>query len=446
MAAAVYVDQCNATFPSNPDIDGDGVLSSFVIMAFVTVVAAVVHVYTPSKPLRTSLKEWLEGEEPTTAGDLDNTPHSTTRLWWHTLAGSLIDPLCDIQTMTGVGIVVAGLSQYSSTTAYDRALVYNYWNITLLSIWTSISDGFETVAEKSFRTASAHDRWGFVRTQVRRSAILVSLVLGLINNIRLTLDDSWDSETSGLCFRYNDYSSRNSQWFWIAGLCLLTARTAVEILFPKATLALDRVDEWASRSERWLIRRTRQAWGDVSAVPMSVSGVQKNGGFVQSCLSFLLTLGWAICVIFWWLLRQFLATWAVGVGTPAVTAVANSAFLAWNMEDVISTKALNIPLAIDSGPPWGFGQVLPMVLLLAVLLTGLDAAREADVEAEEHEKKARSASSTGGESEENLILGALSSNASADASGLQHPVPAHAARHFQPQGVQYRRSFPVRIA
>ncbi|KAK0885712.1 hypothetical protein LTR87_000415 [Friedmanniomyces endolithicus] len=116
------------------------------------------------------------------------------------------------------------------------------------------------------------------------------------------------------------------------------------------------------------------------------------------------------------------------------------------MEDVISTKVLNIPLAIDSGPPWGFGQVLPMVLLLAVLLTGLNAAREADVEAEEHEKKARLASSTGGESEENLILGALSSNTSADASGLQYPVPAHAARHFQPQGVQYRRSFPVRIA
>ncbi|KAK0365090.1 hypothetical protein LTR02_000542 [Friedmanniomyces endolithicus] len=418
-------------------------------MAFVTVVtvvAAVVHVYTPSKPLRTSLKEWLQGEEPTTADELDDPPRSTTRLWWHTLAGSLIDPLCDIQTITGVGIVVAGLSQYQSTTAYDRALVYNYWNITLLSIWTSISDGFETVAEKSFRTASAHDRWGFVRTQVRRSAILVSLVLGLVNNVSLTLDEQWNSETSGLCFRYNDFSSRNIQWFWIAGLCLLTARTAVEIAFPKVTLALDRVDEWASRSERWLIRRTRQAWGDVSAVPMSISGVQKRGGFVQSCFSALLTLSWAICVIFWWLLRQFLATWAVGVGTPAVTAIANSAFLVWNMEDVISTKVLNIPLAIDSGPPWGFGQVLPMVLLLAVLLNGLDAAREADVEAEEHEKKARSASSAGGESEENLILGALDFNAAADASGLQHPVPAHPASHFQPEGLQYRRSFPVRIA
>ncbi|KAK0903592.1 hypothetical protein LTR02_007540 [Friedmanniomyces endolithicus] len=332
-----------------------------------------------------------------------------------------------------------------STTAYDRALVYNYWNITLLSIWTSISDGFETVFEKSLRTASALDWWGLVRTQVRRSAILVSLVLGLVNNITLMLDNQWDSETSGLCYHYNDFSSMNSQWFWIAGTWS-TARTAVEVAFPKVTLALDRVDEWAARSERWLIRRTRQAWGDVSAVPMSISGVQKRGGFVQPCLSVLLTLGWAICVIFWWLLRQFLATWAVGVGTPAVTAVANSAFLVWNMEDVISTKVLNIPLGIDSGPPWGFGQVLPMVLLLAVLLTGLDAAREADVEAEEHEKKARLASSTGGESEENLILGALSSNTSADASGLQYPVPAHAARHFQPQGVQYRRSFPVRIA
>ncbi|KAK1080341.1 hypothetical protein LTR33_005626 [Friedmanniomyces endolithicus] len=298
-----------------------------------------------------------------------------------------------------------------STTAYDRALVYNYWNITLLSIWTSISDGFETVFEKSLRTASALDWWGLVRTQVRRSAILVSLVLGLVNNITLMLDNQWDSETSGLCYHYNDFSSMNSQWFWIAGTWS-TARTAVEVAFPKVTLALDRVDEWASRSERWLIRRTRQAWGDVSAVPMSISGVQKRGG-----------------------------CWH-----PAVTAVANSAFLVWNMEDVISTKVLNIPLAIDSGPPWGFGQVLPMVLLLAVLLTGLDAAREADVEAEEHEKKARLASSTGGESEENLILGALSSNTSADASGLQYPVPAHAARHFQPQGLQYRRSFPVRIA
>ena len=94
---------------------------------------------------------------------------------------------------------------------------------------------------------------------------------------------------------------------------------------------------------------------------------------IGQTLNILTLLGLAIVLTFTWILRQFLSTWAIGPGTPRITTIVYLGYLVWNIFDAISAKVLNQSILESSGTRWGFGQILPLVLLLAVMFNGLKA-------------------------------------------------------------------------
>lgn len=75
-----------------------------------------------------------------------------------------------------------------------------------------------------------------------------------------------------------------------------------------------------------------------------------------------------------WILRLFLALLAWGDSQSILIVLAYFGFAAWSSYDIIDLKKSNKHLVQDEST-WGFGQVLPVVLLLLVFLNILDAIR-----------------------------------------------------------------------
>jgi len=70
------------------------------------------------------------------------------------------------------------------------------------------------------------------------------------------------------------------------------------------------------------------------------------------------------------LVLQFVAVWSFGSGGYGVEVLIYIAFAIWSSFDIIDLKLMNKTLVIGEESSWGFGQILPMVLL-AVLGFGL---------------------------------------------------------------------------
>jgi len=56
------------------------------------------------------------------------------------IARQLLDALCDLQTITGLSILLAGLTQTPGITYYHQELVMDFWYLTLLSFWAARSE------------------------------------------------------------------------------------------------------------------------------------------------------------------------------------------------------------------------------------------------------------------------------------------------------------------
>jgi hypothetical protein len=73
-----------------------------------------------------------------------------------------------------------------------------------------------------------------------------------------------------------------------------------------------------------------------------------------------------------WAILRFFALWAWGDNNSITIILVIFGFAAWNTFDLIDLKLSNADLATDESD-WGFGQILPVVLLGLILLQILDA-------------------------------------------------------------------------
>lgn len=78
-----------------------------------------------------------------------------------------------------------------------------------------------------------------------------------------------------------------------------------------------------------------------------------------------------------WISLQWLATCAIGEGTPRLTILVHCAYTMWAMHDIIALKVRNAELIQGSESGWEFGQVLSMVLLVYILFSIMDASEKA---------------------------------------------------------------------
>lgn len=272
-------------------------------------------------------------------------------------AKSTLDILCDIQVVTGTAIIIAALAQKDTITFYHQQFVMNYWFLTLNSFWAARSGDLDQNDDD--------DNWHY---WTRSGAIFTTIVLSTYFQIfAIPLQNSqWDPVVPGYCFVYHDKSAYGQNFLWIAGLISFATYLIVVWLGGLATLIL-----WWSNFKifaAWILSLAHIS----ELLPIFQWRNYAWPGWMTKTLIIMGKIARWVLRPIWWLFLQFLALWAWGDAKSPLIVAAYFGFAAWNTYDLIDLKKSNTHLVVDE-TVWGFGQVLPMVLLGLILLNILDA-------------------------------------------------------------------------
>lgn len=271
-------------------------------------------------------------------------------------ATELLNPLCDLQIVTSLGIMIAGFAKWTTITFYHEALVTCYWDLTLNSFWATRIEYMDyDTKEDKFRVA------------LRRGFILLSCLLGIAWRIptyirELTTDyysgGLWNDDKSDFCYRFWDGSS---PFPWIFGIFLFCVALASSLT--------ERTREFNKRYDKNL--KKGQVW--CGNWHKNSRERCKNGKQHDLDVGSILEVAAAgITSAVYWILVQWIAVWSYGDGFFPFTWLCYFLFNIWNTIDVISLWRLNQPLLSDEERNWGFGQVLPLAMLLSILFSGVD--------------------------------------------------------------------------
>ncbi|TFA97820.1 hypothetical protein CCMA1212_010439 [Trichoderma ghanense] len=261
----------------------------------------------------------------------------------------LLGPLCDLQIITSMGIMVAGFAKWNTINFYHEALVTCNWSLIFNSFCVIRFDLLEPEGRIQKRDA------------LRRIFVLISCMLGVVWQIltyQRELDPAfrghWDASDPDYCYLFL-YES--SPWFWIAGtifFCIavassLTRRTAQWFAY------LDHIFVWAQDCCNEPLRKARKHQrrhrGLLSAFTLAAASIRSIA-----------------CSI----LIQSIAIWGYGDNYPPLSWLCYFLFSVWNTVDVMSLWQLNKGLLSGDESDWGFGQVLPLVMLLSVFFSAVD--------------------------------------------------------------------------
>ena len=372
---------CNATTEADADIAGPGVISSFIIVAWVTLLVAMV----PAFFTFLEFLEWAHQQRWPGEVSLDHDksePIRETRrsVWIHAVlnldkvailrkvASRLLGSLCDLQVITGLGIVLAGLVQMPGISFYHESVVGSAWWLTLNSFFAARVDFMEDNAAK----------YG-MRAIIRRSSVLISVILGTVFQCLTTSreQNDWDPFMSKRCYLFHDESWvwPWAGWFWVAGLALFGFCLLLSIIpWTRATIDgfIEILDHGKQMCNLLWIRSAVELRG------LQLSSVQKHGGPASRSLP-LIARPIAIFVFatllmpLYWLSLQLLAVFSYGDGFYPVLMLFYIAFGIWNTFDILDVKLSNGPLIEGLETKWGFGQVLRLVLLVAIVYNAVDA-------------------------------------------------------------------------
>jgi hypothetical protein len=307
---------------------------------------------TPSSP-RETLLHWIALRRPCFAWlpsrvrEFLHRNHSRLR----TFAQILLDSLCDIQIVTGTAMLIAALVQIESITFYHEQLIYNYWSLTLNSFWAARAGDMDINARSESSTAgSVKPSIWHIRT--RTFAIFCTVFISTVFTTLITLREKrrWDPFSSGYCFLTHDKSSPNAIWLWISGLALYS----LYLVLYLATA-----------------RDGRVGWIDEKFIQLKQNVRERYQNTITGCCPWFISYAPAI---FLWLFLQFLAFWSYGDEESLLIVLAYIGVAAWSTYDIIDYKLYNKSLLEDSESAWGFGQVLPVVLLALIALSTFDAA------------------------------------------------------------------------
>lgn len=363
------------------------VLISYIVIAGVTTIAATVSIYTKYS-LRGSFTSWISAEQRKQAKlqvdlrDITEFPHWRRRAQLYEFSTCALRPLRDLQLFSGSCIIIAGLVQLDTISLYHLDLVCNYWLLTFNSLWAA-----QTLSPERQTPRSRIREWIYDRGNLIRSFTLVAVAIAIyVQSVYIMrLRDQWDPLAAGRCFRYADNSAWWSLWLWIAGLCCY--EVAVMLSFTSVTEGwVDKISSNLSKGERRSISTCRTLLELLVSErkPPSrpgASALEKLLGVAKSTVSTLYNLARlviaAMLQIIFWSTRLFLAIVAIGDGNLHLAMLFYIAFCGWSAGNAIQDKRLNREL-VQSETRWGFGQVVPMVLLLSLGAVFVDAARATD--------------------------------------------------------------------
>jgi uncharacterized protein with PQ loop repeat len=281
-------------------------------------------------------------------------------------ARKLLDTLADLQAITGIGILVSGLAQANTITFYHQELVSSYWLLTINSFWA--------IRPEYMSDDNDHEK-DYIMLQMRRITIFASTGLGLGFQAWITLREvrAWDKNSTGFCYIYSDpsYNSSASSWFWWSGL--LTYAVALFLVICGQRRILD--DCIRGRLEDWL-----ESWW---------SSLRTRYKKMVNLIDVLKLFYCAVFFSVYWIFVQFISIWSYGGSDNTLSSafyiLAYVGFNLWNTYDILTMKLLNKELLRSDEDKWGYGQVLPMIMLLQLVFNAVDIWRQ-------QEKKPRSSS------------------------------------------------------
>ncbi|KAK8131825.1 hypothetical protein PG984_008263 [Apiospora sp. TS-2023a] len=388
---------CNGTWEGDNDIAGIGVLFGFIIFAYITLLVSIFAAGFETV-------EWWkdsnnEGRWRSLAGISTHTARpieSTHKL--HLICLHLQGRLCDVQIVTGAGIVVAALAQWETITFYHEQIAINCWWLTVNSLFAA--RGASPVAtqdearcqngtnghqprrsgsqlQRSYMMIQEEEqhmaRWEFRQDWIRNIGIFASLTLSATLQAMILVKEYryWDEniygneELSGRC--YLTHARDASDWLWCVGTALFAIAMLLEIVSPDTDEA---VYNAMSKVYRGIIEKL---CGEMTGSWYSVWHAQDWWSRVLNTTA-VAALGMATLVA--WAIRQFFAVWAYGDGFYPVEIMFEAGYAIYTTWYMLDLRSADQELITSSENTWGFGQVLPVALLATLLINYVDAHTE----------------------------------------------------------------------
>ncbi|KAM7190380.1 hypothetical protein V8F33_009496 [Rhypophila sp. PSN 637] len=391
----VYDDSCDVDIPPDADVGGYGVMTSFIVIAWMTTALSGWDAWTTWRKSRYKQKAFIPTQPsyhnnhvndaaPSVAvpgpGSQEKKQEQPKPAPEPTKVKEILIRLIDLQIVTGAGITIAGITQIIlyPPSYYHYELINNYWWLTMQSLWV-VPDDFLNIASLATKTTQTrHDGNEQISTSpyIRILAILTSTVLGCFFQMYIMIVEN--NDTTGPCYNF----LYGPIWDWTGTIWVaMTGSYAVVLILILFTYTriwiLDTVDHtletWGKKIYSWP-KTSYQALARGPSSTDDTNTKQDNASVLRKILTFLLSgLGAAV----FWLGIQFLAVCAYGEGFYPFVFFVCTGFNTWTTLDIISMRIVNEPLLGDDEKKMGFGQVLPLVLIFSVFLPSMGVAGKA---------------------------------------------------------------------
>ncbi|KAK0374281.1 hypothetical protein CLIM01_08343 [Colletotrichum limetticola] len=316
-----YLD-CEMTVYPNPDISGNGVLTAFVVSAYL-VFALIVWAYwfgALPKGLARNIDRRLFFARPEQSEDR-----------WRKMFVELVLMLSDQQLLTGLTILIAGYTQ-----ALGANLSAYHWNAVVYLAWLS-----STVHLMSLSVLRDRLRASRALRSIRVSAIILILGLLLVALVP-TVSSKWRSMQPGLpvrCFwDTRTYGSKKHRDSWISYVSLIGA------FAWKLCQFFDSSRDWV----RFWGRSQLEYFLEMAAKRT----LQKPPGWRKRALYKAIISIYIVSVAWLELLESFMLTLFLLAFT-----------LAWGTFQLFSSKSQVGKEIRSAEREMGFGQLLPVLLL-----------------------------------------------------------------------------------
>jgi len=316
---------------------------------------------------------------------------------WLNRAKRLLGNLCDLQLLTGTAIIIAAYVQGNALSFYHQTIIINYWWLALNSFWAARQDE-SWEGHGSSQSIDTGQRYGSsdqpsiplavtaiqpnaffrgterFRSYLRRLLVFVcTTAFCILYGRALAAQDSeqWDPLVSGRCYRFHDQAAKNSDWFWLAGLALY-ALVLLLSLVNKTKKMVIACSTYLHSGEDKLFEECVRKWRHLRSPYPTPKPPQTwklriyvVGAYTVFVGMILLTLIYSACL-------EFLSIWWFGDGLYVLEVAFYLGMWAWSFYDIVDLKISNRRLIVGKEMAWGFGQVLAVVLMGALVFNVVD--------------------------------------------------------------------------
>jgi hypothetical protein len=320
-----------------------------------SVYEAVESYYDPRKRylLRKRRKQKAEAKHahrqinPWPTSDLDRSPFRK----FADKCDRFLGPLCDFQAITSIAIIISGWAQIETIDFYHEELVISYWWLTINSFWAGRANYLDFDSEDDE-----------VRIGIRRLTILCSCIFGLSFQGYIIRREyrGWNDD-GGPCYRFLDGSSPIP---WMVGVGLFSI-ALLSTLFERTR----KLNEWYYNGIESVNKDLRQ-WYENSQGNHNKSSSRGIQTWLKGKVA-------GICRSLWFAFVLWLSVWSYGDSFRPAAWVFYALFNTWTTFDIISQWHLNQAMIKDEEERKirSFGQVLPLVLIGALIFNAVDVLR-----------------------------------------------------------------------